>query len=161
MVELEAFSDSGGAIEPLGNQLLLVTPRGRIALIDADGEVSYLRLRVPMNKTASEDTIPWIGFRVADILLHELLPKKYTLFVSHHYLAGDCVEFRVSSILLDLKSKRNMLVSDWKTEFTANPCIENSIFGFWPGEISKVGGGIQAGGRMLMDGDDHLLIASW
>ena len=159
MVELEAFTDSGGAIEPFGNQLLLVTPRGRIALIDADGEVSYLRLRVPMNETASEDTIPWIGFRVADIVLHELLPNKHTLFVSHHYLAGDCVEFRISSILLDLNSKRNMLVSDWKTEFTANPCIENSIFGFWPGEISKVGGGIQAGGRMLMDGDDHLLIA--
>ena len=159
MVELDAFSDSGGAFEPLGNQLLLVTPRGRIALIDADGEVSYLRLKVPMNETASEDTIPRIGFRVADILLHELLPDKYTLFVSHHYLAGECAEFRISSILLDLNSKRNMLVSDWKTEFTANPCIENSIFGFWPGEIPRVGGGIQAGGRMLMDGDDHLLIA--
>ena len=57
MVELEAFSDSGGAIEPLGDKLLLVTPRGRIALIDGDGEVDYLPHRVPMNESAAEDPI--------------------------------------------------------------------------------------------------------
>ena len=38
VVELEAFSGSGGAIEPLEDKILLVSPTGRIALIDANGE---------------------------------------------------------------------------------------------------------------------------
>ena len=67
-VELEEFTDSGGAIEPLGENLLLVTPRGRIALVHADGEVEYLPQRVPMNETALEDPTLPVGFRVSDIL---------------------------------------------------------------------------------------------
>ena len=100
VVELEAFSNRGGAIEPLGDNLLLATPRGRIALIDKDGKVEYLPLRVPMNESASEAPILWIGFRVADILLHERQPDRFTLYVSHHYFAGDCVDFRISSATL-------------------------------------------------------------
>ena len=158
-VELEGFSDSGGAIEPLGEKLLLVTPRGRIALIHAFGKVDYLNQRVPMNESPSGGANSWIGFRVADIRLHRQTRNEYTLFVSHHFLAGDCVEFRISSVMLSLDQQGATISDDWKTEFTANPCIENSIFGFWPGEVSKVGGGIQAGGRMLMDGAEHLLVA--
>ena len=158
-VELEEFSDTGGAIEPLGDRLLLVTPRGRIALIHADGQVDYLPQTVPMNESASGGPITWRGFRVADILLHEQTPGEYTLFVSHHYFAGDCVEFRISSVSLGLGQQGAAISGDWKTEFTAKPCINNSIFGTWQGEIVHIGGGIQAGGRMLMDGADHLLVA--
>ena len=158
-VELEEFSDTGGAIEPLGDRLLLVTPRGRIALIQADGQFDYLPQTVPMNESASGGPITWRGFRVADILLHEQTPGEYTLFVSHHYFAGDCVEFRISSVSLGLGQQGAAISGDWKTEFTAKPCIKNSIFGTWQGEIVHIGGGIQAGGRMLMDGANHLLVA--
>ncbi len=158
-VELEKFRGDGGAIEPLGDNLLLVTPRGRIALIRADGKVDYLPERVPMFETAPAEEIGWVGFRVADILLKEVSPEEFTLFVSHHYLVGECVEFRVSSTRLSMGDGRIGVSGDWETEFTANPCIENAIFGYWEGDVPKTGGGIQAGGRMLMDGDEHLLVA--
>ena len=159
IVDLERFSNGGGAIEPLGDKLLLVTPRGRIALIQVDGEVSYLPHRVPMYRSAPDEPITWVGFRVADILLKEVSPEEFTLFVSHHYLVGDCVEFRISSTELDLENEGIIVSGDWKTEFTANPCIESAIFGYWEGDVPKTGGGIQAGGRMLIDGAEHLLVA--
>ena len=159
IVDLERFSNGGGAIEPLGDKLLVVTPRGRIALIQADGEVSYLPQRVTMYESAPDEPITWVGFRVADILLKEVSPEEFTLFVSHHYLVGDCVEFRISSTELDLENEGIVVSGDWKTEFTANPCIESAIFGYWEGDVPKTGGGIQAGGRMLIDGAEHLLVA--
>ncbi|MDE0198338.1 MAG: PQQ-dependent sugar dehydrogenase [Caldilineaceae bacterium] len=158
-VELERFRGDGGAIEPLGGNLLLVTPRGRIALIQTEGRVDYLPGRVPMFETAPAERIGWVGFRVADILLKEESPEEFTLFVSHHYLVGECVEFRISSTRLNLGEGEIAVSGGWKTEFTANPCLETPIFGNWEGDIPKVGGGIQAGGRMLMDGEEHLLVA--
>jgi len=158
-IDMEKFQGSGGAIEPLGDHLLLVTPRGRIALIYSEGEVVHLPDRVPMFESAPDRPVTWVGFRVADIVLNELSPEEYTLFVSHHYLVGDCVEFRVSSTKLSTGDGRVGVSGDWKTEFTANPCVENAIFGYWEGDVPKVGGGIQAGGRMLMDGGEHLLVA--
>ena len=53
-----------------------------------------------MNESVSEAPVLWTGFRVADILLHQRQPNIFTLFVSHHYFTGDCVEFRVSSTSL-------------------------------------------------------------
>ena len=154
VVELEAFPDSGGAIEPLGNDLLLVTPRGRIALIDKKGKVEYLPQRVPMNESASKAPVLWKGFRVADILLHQRQPNIFTLFVSHHYFTGDCVEFRVSSTSLHTDDTGATVLQDWKTEFIAHPCIGKDIFGV------DGRGGIQAGGRMLMDGPEHILLVT-
>ncbi len=159
IVELEKFSDGGGAVELLGDELLLVTPRGRIALIQADGRVSYLPQSVPMYESAPDEPINWIGFRVADILLNKESPEDYSLFVSHHYLVGDCVEFRISSTKLGRENGGIVVAGAWKTEFTANPCIDSDLFGYWDGAVPKTGGGIQAGGRMLMDGADHLLVA--
>ena len=150
-VELKKFLARGGAIEPLDDRLLVATPRGRLAVVDQRGAVDYLPQEVPMNAWAS-GWIPWIGFRVADILLHRHSQEQYTLFVSHHYYAEECVEFRVSSTTLQLHDGRVSLTGGWKTEFTAEPCIEFEIFTFGGR------GGIQSGGRMLMDGRGRLLI---
>ncbi len=153
-VELEKFSGRGGAIEPLGDKLLLVTTKGRIALIHPDGEVVYLQERIPMSRSALESigltAIDLSRFRVADILLHEQLPDKFRLFVSHHYFVGDCIEFRISSTLLHLDTEQALTLGPWKTEFRANPCITVSP------DIDLQGH--EAGGRMLMDGAEHLLV---
>ena len=154
IVELETFPNRGGAIETIGDNLLLATPRGRIALIDKDGKVEYLPLRVPMNESASEVPIRWSGFRVADILLHERQPDSFTLYVSHHYFAGDCIDFRVSSTTLRTDESGAYFSSGWKTEFKSNPCISREVFDFGGR------GGIQSGGRMLMDGPEHLLLVT-
>ncbi len=151
VVELEQFLARGGAIEPLDDGLLVATPRGRLAVVDAHGAVEYLPQKVPMNAWAS-GWIPWIGFRVADILLHKHSHDRYTLFVSHHYYTEECVEFRISSTALRLHDGQVSLAGGWKTEFTAEPCIEFDIFLF--GDR----GGIQSGGRMLTDGPGRLLI---
>lgn len=151
-VELEEFLARGGAIEPLDDgRLLVATPRGRLAVVNARGDVEYLPQEVPMNAWAA-GWIPWIGFRVADILLHKPSKDQYTLFVSHHYYTEECVQFRVSSVPLHLDQNRVRLSGRWKTEFTAVPCVDFDIF-HYGGR-----GGIQSGGRMLMDGPGELLV---
>ena len=157
VVELEAFSGRGGAIEPLEDKILLVSPRGRIALIDANGEVDYLEERVPFSESPTGNTGFRLGLRVADIMLREQQSNRFTLFVSHHYIAEDCVEFRISSTVLNLERGKAKISGDWKTVFTAEPCIQDNIFAFRDGETIRTGA-IQAGGRMLMDGVEHLLI---
>ncbi len=154
LVELKAFAGRGGAIEPLGDSLLVATPRGRLRIIDRDGQVENLQQRVPMNESASESPILWEGFRVADILLLEREPNEYTLFASHHYFKGDCVEFRISSTTLRSNGANTTLSDSWKTEFIANPCIDLEPFDYGRR------GGITSGGRMLMDGPEHLLVVT-
>ena len=160
-VALEKASATGGAIEPLGDTdtLLVVTPRGRIALVHPASEVVYLREQVPMNQAALEalehSDIILNSFRVADILLHEQAPDTFTLFVSHHYLTEDCVEFRISSTSLHLDSETEMTLSPWQTLFIADPCLTFTNKGHDPNVILHWQ---QAGGRMLMDGNEHLLV---
>ena len=158
-IVLEEFDGRGGAIEPLGDKLLVVTTKGRIALIHPDGEVVYLREQVPMNQAALEALedrdLGLDTFRVADILLHEQSPDTFTLFVSHHYLTEDCIEFRISSTSLHLDTETAMTFSPWKTLFIADPCFTFTNKGHDPNVILDWQ---QAGGRMLMDGDEHLLV---
>ena len=162
-VALEKASATGGAIEPLGDTdtLLVVTARGRIALVHPAGEVVYLREQVPMNQAALEDsdilkTAKVLnGFRVTDILLHEQSPDTFTLFVSHHYLTEDCVEFRISSTSLHLDSAPAMTLSPWQTLFIADPCLTFTNKGHDP-LVAFEGG--QGGGRMVMDGNEYLLV---
>ena len=156
-VVLEKFDGQGGAIKPLGDKLLVVTTKGRIVLIHPDGEVVYLQETVPMNQVALRSSPDSFGkyFRVADIMLHEQSSDTFTLFVSHHYFTEDCIEFRISSTLLHLDSETAMIFSPWQTVFIANPCMTTYATGHDP----KVHfNGQEAGGRMLMDGAEHLLV---
>ena len=166
VVRLEESPSTGGAIEPLGDTdtLLVVMSRGRIALVHPAGEVVYLREQVPMNQAALEASGPSlreIGLynpRIADIVLHEQSADTFTLFVSHHYHAGDCIEFRISSTLLHLDSapaKPTMTLRPWQTLFIADPCLTFHTKGHDPNIVVEGG---QAGGRMLMDGAEHLLV---
>ena len=161
-VALEKASATGGAIEPLGDTdtLLVVTPRGRIALVHPAGEAVYLREQVPMNQATLEDSaLPKkskADIRVADILLHEQSADTFTLFVSHHYLTEDCVEFRISSTSLHLDSETAMTLSPWQTLFIADPCLTFTNKRHDPEDFAFEG--LLSGGRMVMDGDEHLLI---
>ena len=145
-VELEPFRGRGGGIEPLGGDLLIATPQGRLALMTPDGALRYLDGRVPMGEEAGTE-IPLYPARVSDILLKEHSPGRFELFVSHHYFTGECFLFRVSATTL-LRDERDVELSDaWRTVFDARPCFLRPGFA-----------GHEAGGRMLMDGPDHLLV---
>ena len=139
----------GGAIAPLGNDLLVATPHGRLALVRSTGEVAYLEGNVPMNKAEllahpDQENFLLDEFRVADILLKRRSAGRYELFVTHHYFTGACMRFRLSSTTL-LQQGADVSVSpEWRTILDADPCVRTASE--------------QAGGRMLTDGSDHLLV---
>ena len=139
----------GGAIAPLGNDLLVATPHGRFALVRSTGEVAYLEGNVPMNKAellAHPDQanfrLNW--FRVADILLKRHSAGRYELFVTHHYFTGACMRFRLSATTLRQQGSDISVSPEWRTILDAEPCMRTASE--------------QAGGRMLTDGSDHLLV---
>ena len=146
----------GGSIEPLCNDLLVVTPWGRIALVRPYGMVVYLpEGRVPMNLEGLKShpgaaAFSPENFRVADILLKQVSEDHWELFVTHHYFAGKCVRFRLSSTTV-LRQGASVSVSrSWKKIFDAEPCI--------PIPVVSIGALRMAGGRILTDGRDHLLV---
>ena len=151
-VQIELDRATGGAIEPLGNDLLIVTPWGRIALARSDGRVEQVEGRVPMNLGGlqghpNSEAFSSGLFRVADILLRQRTETLWELFVTHHYFTGECVLFRLSSTTVLTEGGTPSLSPSWKTVFDADPCMDPAGHG-----------GQQAGGRMLTDGSDHLLI---
>ena len=151
-IVLEGFDGSGGAIESVGDDLLVATPKGRLALVAPDGAVEYLDALVPMNYAAlqssqmseSTDFDPY-PFRVADILLQEV-EDGYTLFVTHHHFGAECVGLRLSATTLIRDGQQWTVGPDWRTVFDAEPCWE------------KPNGWQNSGGKMLTDGAEHLLV---
>ena len=151
-VKLESFYGSGGAIESIGEELLVATPKGKLALVFRDRTVEYLDGNVPMNYTELESIstgenpdFDLYSFRVADILLKET-PEGYILFATHHYFTGECVRFRLSSTTLVREGQMLTVLPDWRTIFDAEPCLEQSD------------GWQNASGKMLTDGEEHLLV---
>ena len=151
-VLLGSFDGSGGAIESMEDDLLVVTPKGRFALVFRDGTVEYLDGLVPMNYTGllsstmgENPDFDRYSFRVADILLKEI-EGEHILFVTHHYFTGECVRFRLSSTALVREGQRLTVRPDWRTIFDAEPCRE------------QPGGWQNSGGKMLTDGEEHLLV---
>ena len=155
---------NGGAIEPLGNDLLVATPWGRLALVRRNGAVEWLHGQIPMNLTGylkwdipqrepegkGWTHVTW-PFRVADILVKKLHPDRYELFATHHYFFGNCIGFRLSSTTIERKvgewAEWVLVSPSWRTLFDAEPCLRYPHIGH------------QAGGKMLMDGSNSILIA--
>ena len=140
---------SGGAIAPLGNDLLVATPHGRLALVRPTGEVAHLDGNVPMNRAKllahpDKNKLRYDRFRVADILLKRHSAGRYELFATHHYFTGACMRFRLSATTLLQQGERVSVSSEWRTIFDAEPCVSAASTG--------------EGGRMLTDGSDHLLV---
>jgi cytochrome c2 len=85
------------------------------------------------------------------VVSREISDGHYELFVTHHYYVDNCIEFRVSSALLQVREHEPPLLGPWKTLYSARPCITFLRSG-------HAFGGIQAGGRMVIDDNDHLLV---
>ena len=140
----------GGAIAPLGNDLLVVTPWGRFNLIrPTTGEVVPLEGNVPMNKAGlladpDKENILLDRFQVTDILLKRHSAGRYELFVTHHHFTSPCLRFRLSSTTLVQQGADVAVSPEWRTIYDAEPCLRTAS--------------VQAGGRMVTDGPDHLLV---
>ena len=137
----------------MGDDLLVATTKGRLALVFSDGTVEYLDGNVPMNAASlvehedyDNDFNPGV-FRVADILLQELGGGRYELFATHHYFTGECIRFRLSSTTMLRDAAGVTVRPEWRTIFDVEPCLPLRWFS-----------GEGAGGKMLLDGADHLLV---
>ena len=155
-LQLDDFHGRGGAIASMCDDLLVVSPWGGISVVDRDGQVEYLEGKVPMNMEGLQSH-PSFGrgkywhpnqFRVADILVTPRSEERvWELFVTHHYFTGDCIRFRLSSTTL-LGGRPVSMSQSWRTIWDAEPC-----------RPAAARTGVQAGGKMSMDGADDLLIA--
>lgn len=152
-VALDWTPTKGGAIARAGRDLVVVQGDGTMVVIHRDRSVAYLDDVVPMRRDAYmehdlfEDPHRRHNFRVADMLLRPLASGEWAMFVSHHWFAGDCIRFRVSRTRLRRGADgAYALAAPWTALFDAEPCL------------AKEFDGLQAGGRMLADGDGSLLI---
>ena len=179
----------GGAIASLGDDLLLVaTPKGRIAVVHPEGEVDYLQARVPMNVAGLERDVSfdeddrWSlhDFRVADVLLKELSPTRFELYVTHHYFTGECNRLRLSSTSLHVSPPGEADPSgeadppgEADPSGEADPPLEEAalpretvvvepawrtVFDAEPCRPPRRFAGSLSGGKMLTDGPGHLLV---
>lgn len=160
-VPLDPFHPaSGGAIEPLGDGLLLVTAQGRLAQVSRFGDVTYLGgSDVPMNRATLESSKimkdPRFNinrFRIGDVLLKEKRGE-LEIYVSHHYFTGTCMEVRISFTTLGLENDTVTTPPvSWRTLFKADPCVKIR------GRNAPIFQGHHIGGRMLLDGERHILV---
>ena len=141
----------GGAIAPLRNDLLLATPYGSLSLVRRRGDVVAINGQVPMGLTGllQQNGAKTYRFRVTDILLKAWQGARYRLFVTHLYFTGSCIRFRLSSttVRLGLLRRRPAVSPSWKTIFDAEPCLATDWHALH-----------ESGGKMLTDGDEHLLV---
>ena len=137
-----------------------MTAQGRLAEVSRFGDVTYLGgTDVPMNRAALERSEimrnPRFNinrFRIGDILLKEK-EAELEVYVSHHYFTGKCMEFRISSVVLTLEDGTITIPPvSWKTAFKADPCIKMR------GMNAPIFQGHHIGGRMLLDGEHHILV---
>lgn len=158
LVEPEPFRTyGGGAIEPFGNKLLLVTPTGRLAEVSSGGVRHLGGIDVFMNRASLESheimddpRFQIHRFRIGDVLLKEN-KDDLEVYVSHHYWTGECVQFRISSTTLELENGSIVTPpSHWRAVFNATPCIKFQEYGhIFPGH--------HIGGRLLADGEQSIL----
>ena len=167
--EVVTFPIAVGALTPLGNDLLHVGAKGEIARVRPPGDgqpasVEHLEGRVPMNLDRLQSHLDRLesrlgpshpdverlrgingGFRVAGVLLKEGSAGRHRLFVTHHHYTEECIRFRLSSTNVVLRGGSRLAGPEWRTLFDAEPCI--------PGLAMH-----EAGGKMVTDGPDHLLV---
>ena len=148
----------GGSIDALCDDLLVVTAWGRFVLLSGGrGEILAGRVpmasdesgvvRIPELETRYPDFNPRL-FRVADILLRPRSTNRWRLFVTHNYADGECFGFRLSATAVRREGGRVVVSPAWRTVSDLAPCAFTAA------------GSIQAGGRMLSDGPNHLLVAT-
>lgn len=125
---------NGGGLEEVAGNILFVSSKGRFGYLDNKNSVHSLDFLVPMNLEVLrqsphyEDPLFYYNsIRVMDMLAVQTGPKHFNLYVSHHFFKPDCLQFKVSSIEIQVDEKGIRAKSpNWKEVFIARPhCIRN------------------------------------
>ncbi len=149
---------AGGAIEEFQNNLIYVTPLGKIGFIDpTNGLISYFENEVPMNFEDLSQSDAWQAtnfnrswFRVGDILITNESERDW-LYVNHHIFLGDRICTRVSRIVISKEDNRPRLIGDWETFYEVDPC------GMLSPDNYEFAGHMTAG-RMIENTDGSILM---
>lgn len=150
---------TGGAIAALGDQLVFVTPTGRIGLVNPDGgSLQYIEMRVPMGLDELYTSTAWNStkfsrdwVRVADILFAANESGDHWLYVNHHAYADGKVCTRVSRIGISLAGATLVTQQNWETFYTVSPCVDLA-------ERDYEFAGHMTGGRMTLDAAGKILM---
>jgi hypothetical protein len=161
----------GGGLAELAGNILFASSKGRFGYRGVDNQYHALDIQAPMNIEAlrkssliKDPLFDLSGFRVADLLATQVDHDTFRLFVSHHRYDPNCMEFKVSSILLkaDENGIRPVTTGQaggdegkgrWEDVFIARPHCIRSKDRSWPFV------GEQSGGRMVQV-DDHTILLS-
>ncbi|MBN8280772.1 MAG: PQQ-dependent sugar dehydrogenase, partial [Gammaproteobacteria bacterium] len=157
------FAGGGGAIAVVGRDILLATPKGKLAVIEPAGDARYaLRLlpaTVPMNLAGLEAsafaTDPQFNsayYRTLDLLPVRAADGSLRLYVSHHRFADNCIQMVVSRAPVAEGPGLTVDGSRWEDVFVASPCIAMKGAG-------HPFAGHQSGGRLVLRPDGHLLVS--
>ena len=141
----------GGAIAAMDGDVLIVSPEGHLALIDPQGRMTVVDGRVPMNLDAAATSMTPSQFKRFVVRGAELMRRsanRWELFVAHHRFLEECIRFGLSSAMVE-RHGETASVSSWRTLFDLDPCLAPS----------QLVSGHMAGGTMLADGQEHLLVA--
>lgn len=154
----------GGAVEEIGENILVVTPKGRFRYLTPQGQIRALGLSLDMQNEAFEasgwlddPTIRTYWFRSHDLFA---MPagegEDIRLFASHHrYRADrDCVEIVLSEARIAVAgSEITPRSSAFEDVHVIDRCIQRKTGGF-------PFAGHQTGGRILALSDNELLMST-
>lgn len=150
-----------GAIEAMGDGVLLAAGDGRLWYIDTDKTLTPLGLRVPINieefqaDPYYDNTVQRDNFAVKDLLVRDSAGM-LRVFASHNhwYADRDCNVLRVSAIdmtLGDLIAGRTE--NTWRTVYETSPCRELTLLASGSRGVT-----LGAGGRLAALSDTDLLV---
>lgn len=157
----------GGAIEEIGDFVLVAGPEGQIGYLKPGEDPAFLPINIPLNIEAlrsSAGSIGWDvmhdgGVRVLDLLSVPRADGARDLLVSHQTFRDNCIELRISAISLDVSESGIVLADEaWRTLFVATPCIDLTLSAPSPGVEGMcvcVGGG-----RMVLADDRTILFTT-
>lgn len=149
----------GGSLEEVDGNIVLASTHGQLTYLDAKYELHPIGTQVPMRMAELRSSElyknPW--FNIAVVRTHDLLAvktgeKRYDLYASFNRFAGDCFEFAISRVALEVSDQGIKPSGDWHDVWQAKPCVPLKDRG-------PLFAGEQSGGRMVQLSDKKLLVS--
>ncbi|MEM9669036.1 MAG: PQQ-dependent sugar dehydrogenase [Pseudomonadota bacterium] len=151
----------GGAIEQIGDTIIIMTPKGEFRYLGSDNVFRALGANVDMQNTAFVES-GWLDdplvrtywFRTHDLFVRELETDRFEIFASHHRYGNDCVEIVLSRAEI-IRSGDELTTANGGFEpiYTVPPCVGRKAGGF-------PFAGHQSGGRIQEYSETELLMTT-
>lgn len=161
----------GGTMTSLGYRVYMNVNsnnenRDLIQIYNLENRFQYMSetLRAPMNykELLSSPLVEIEGFdlfryRISGLYAEKNIDGSHTLYASHNFYEKDqnCISFKISKLTISFQENSLLQETEWKTIFTADPCI----FPEKNTEYSNPFPGHMAGGKMAEYDENTLLVS--